>query len=156
MSVRKEKGLIQVELILFLLGLVIVLLGTVWVWYTFHENEKLKEEKAKTDITIHSQNDTIERDKKADAVTQDSNTQAAKDQQASDQTHAKIKADGQVKVEQINRDARVKEGQTTDLSVKAAIETARINEVSGARIDTLWQAYCAAAPTAPVCQAPKS
>lgn len=140
---------------LILCGIILALLGVgVVSWkYIYHENQDLKKEVTKDRVVIDVQADTIDKTDKSDKITEKVSAEAAVQVRKVTEKHEQVATKTQGKVEQINKEAGQAEAAAPTPEAKAALETTRINQVSAARIDGLWDQYCLALPAAEGCAA---
>jgi hypothetical protein len=151
----RKKQLGSVELIIIAVVAAVLLIGYGIIRYQHKENQKLVEQNATQKVTIGTQNETIERDKKSDVVNEQTNVQVDASTKDVQKKQGKAAADTQAQVDAIVRDAKAKAATAKSEEERKQVETKRINDVAAARIDGLWTSYCLVAPQAEGCVAAK-
>lgn len=150
---KKQKGFLSPTLILVLVLVAVAAALYGGFRYLIHDNQELTEDKAKQEVVISVQADTIDKDTKSAVVTEKVTTEVVVESKKVVDTHQRVTAKTEAKVEQINAQAAAAETAAPTTQDKEVIETARIEKVSAARIDGLWEKYCSAAAEAQGCKA---
>lgn len=129
-----------------LIALVLAALTCYGVYeHTKSENVQLKVNNKTLTNTVAVQKDAIVTDQKLDKVAEDVQVHTQQAVKAVEVKHATIQAKVEAKEEAI-------EAKYDDTPITFQAVEQKQDELSAARIDSLWEAYCTAAPTATQCQ----
>lgn len=156
MFVKKQRGFGQLEMIVGVVVIALVVFVCGFIWHTFKENQKLHTKVETQKVTIDSQKDSIDRNGKSDAVTEQTNTNVQAKASEIEKKQAKTIGKLQAQVEEIRRQADALEAAAATRAEKDAIKTGEINAISAARIDAIWETYCSNFPAAASCTKPAS
>jgi hypothetical protein len=142
---KQQAGFAQMYVLIAVAAVIAVLVFG--LRYLYQDNKDLTKDNAKKDVVVEIQKDGIEKDAKSDKVTEAVTTDVQVKKDTLDVKGEKVAKDTGAKVEAINKEAARAAAAAKDAAEKTAIETTRINSVSAARIDGLWDTYCLAVPT---------
>ncbi len=129
--------------------IVIVIIGGV-VWKMNHDGDvkdALKKEVVTKDVVIDAQDGTIKTGEKVKEVKEDSGVKLDTEVKAVVKKQVKIDTKAEITIQDI-------QDRYNALPLTPDNVVAKSQELSTARIDSLWEAYCIGAPDATECQVP--